>query len=79
MSVAPDGTNALNMAVVNAYFEMASALLDAGADPNMPDPRGSTHLPYDCLAAEAREPDGARRKASGHNYAARPLRRPSAA
>ena len=39
--VAPDGTNALNMAVVNAYFELASVLLDHGADPNMPDPRGS--------------------------------------
>jgi len=39
--VAPDGTNALNMAVVNAYFELASVLLDHGADPNAPDPRGS--------------------------------------
>jgi hypothetical protein len=29
------------MAVVNAYFELASVLLDRGADPNMPDPRGS--------------------------------------
>jgi ankyrin repeat protein len=39
--IAPDGTNALNMAVVNEYFELASVLLDAGADPNMSDPRGS--------------------------------------
>jgi ankyrin repeat protein len=38
---APDGTSALNMAVVNAYFELASILLDHGADPNAPDPRGS--------------------------------------
>ncbi len=30
----PDGTNALNMAIVNAYFELASVLLDHGADPN---------------------------------------------
>ena len=39
--VAPDGTSALNMAVVNAYFELAAILLDHGADPNAPDPRGS--------------------------------------
>ena len=39
--VAPDGTSALNMAIVNAYFELASVLLDHGADPNAPDPRGS--------------------------------------
>jgi len=29
------------MAVVNAYFELGSVLLDFGANPNMPDPRGS--------------------------------------
>jgi ankyrin repeat protein len=29
------------MAVVNAYFELASVLLDHGANPNLPDPRGS--------------------------------------
>ena len=39
--VAPDGTSALNMAVVNAYFEVAAVLLDHGANPNAPDPRGS--------------------------------------
>src|SRR4029079_2098733 len=39
--VAADGTSALNMAVVNACFELASVLLDFGADPNAPDPRGS--------------------------------------
>ena len=39
--VAPDGTSALNMAAVNAYFELAMVLLDHGADPNAPDPRGS--------------------------------------
>ena len=27
---APDGTSALNMAVVNAYFDLASALIDEG-------------------------------------------------
>ncbi len=39
--VAPDGTSALNMAVVNAYFDLAAMLVDRGADPNAPDPRGS--------------------------------------
>ena len=29
------------MAVVNAYYDLASVLLDRGADPNAPDPRGS--------------------------------------
>ena len=38
---APDGSSALSMAVVNAYYELASMLLDHGADPNLPDPRGS--------------------------------------
>src|SRR5690606_5783681 len=40
-AVAPDGTSALGMAVVNAYYEVASVLLDHGANPNLPDPRGS--------------------------------------
>jgi uncharacterized protein len=38
---AADGTSALSMAVANAYFELASMLLDLGADPNAADPRGS--------------------------------------
>ena len=38
---APDGTSALNMAVVNAYFDLAAMLVDRGANPNAPDPRGS--------------------------------------
>ena len=29
------------MAVINAYYELAGMLLDRGADPNVPDPRGS--------------------------------------
>jgi hypothetical protein len=29
------------MAVVNAYFDLAAMLVDRGADPNAPDPRGS--------------------------------------
>jgi uncharacterized protein len=38
---APDGTTALNMAAVNAYYDLASMMLDLGANPNAPDPRGS--------------------------------------
>ena len=38
---APDGTTALNMAIVNAYYDLASVLLDYKANPNAPDPRGS--------------------------------------
>jgi hypothetical protein len=34
-------TSALGMAIINAYYDLASALVDAGADPNLPDPRGS--------------------------------------
>ena len=29
------------MAAINAYYELAGVLLDRGADPNVPDPRGS--------------------------------------
>jgi len=39
--VGPDGTSALNMAVVNAFYEVAATLLDQGADPNLPDARAS--------------------------------------
>src|SRR4029453_16146636 len=39
--VAPDGSSALSVATVNAFFELASVLLDRGANPNLPDPRGS--------------------------------------
>jgi ankyrin repeat protein len=34
-------TSALGMAIINAYYELAAALLDRGADPNIADPRGS--------------------------------------
>ena len=33
--IAPDGTSALNVAVVNAFYEAASVLLDYGADLNL--------------------------------------------
>jgi ankyrin repeat protein len=39
--LASDGTSALNVAVVNAFYEAASVLLDYGADPNLPDARVS--------------------------------------
>jgi ankyrin repeat protein len=38
---APDGTSALGMAAINAYYELAMVLLDHNANPNAPDPRGS--------------------------------------
>jgi ankyrin repeat protein len=34
-------TSALGMAVINADYDLAVALLEGGADPNVPDPRGS--------------------------------------
>ena len=40
----PDGTSALTFAIINAHYEAASRLLDAGADPNVADARGMTAL-----------------------------------
>jgi ankyrin repeat protein len=37
----PVPTSALGMAVINASYELAGMLLEEGADPNVPDPRGS--------------------------------------
>lgn len=34
-------TSALGMAIINAHYEVALALVNAGANPNIPDPRGS--------------------------------------
>src|SRR3989442_15913925 len=42
--VDPDGTSALTLAIINAHYEAASMLLDAGADPNLADARGMTPL-----------------------------------
>jgi ankyrin repeat protein len=39
--LAPDGTSALNVAIVNALYEVAATLLEHGADPNLPDARAS--------------------------------------
>ena len=36
-----DATSALAMAVINAHYEVAGVLLENGADPNVPDARGS--------------------------------------
>ncbi|CAI8047545.1 Ankyrin-1 [Geodia barretti] len=38
---ARDGSTPLALAVVNAHYELAGRLLELGADPNLPDPRGS--------------------------------------
>ena len=40
----PDGTTALTLAVINAHYDAATLLLDAGADPNVADARGMTPL-----------------------------------
>ena len=37
----PDGTTALMAAIVNGHFRTAMWMLDHGADPNAPDPRGT--------------------------------------
>jgi ankyrin repeat protein len=42
--VDPDGTSALTLAIINAHYEAASMLLDAGADPNLADARGMTPM-----------------------------------
>ena len=39
--IAPDGTSALVLAIINAHYELAALLLDKGADPNAADSRGS--------------------------------------
>jgi uncharacterized protein len=40
----PDGTNALLMAIINAHYDTAVFLLDAGADPNVADKYGRAAL-----------------------------------
>jgi ankyrin repeat protein len=40
----PDGTTALTLAIINAHYDLASLLLDEGADPKVPDKRGMTPL-----------------------------------
>jgi uncharacterized protein len=40
----PDGTSALMFAIINGHYDVAADLLDAGADPNLPDRTGMTPL-----------------------------------
>ena len=51
--------------VINGYYELAEALLESGADPNVPDPRGSAlhavascEVPGSVLVAVVRPADG---------------------
>ena len=45
-------TSALGMSIINGHYELAAALLEAGADANVPDPRGSALL----AVADVRSP-----------------------
>ena len=40
----PDGSNALQLAILNAHWDVAAALLDRGADPNIADRTGMAAL-----------------------------------
>jgi uncharacterized protein len=51
----PDGTNALVMALINAHYDAAAFLLDAGADPNVADKYGRTAL-YAAIDMNSLEP-----------------------
>lgn len=51
----PDGTNALVMALINAHYDVAGFLLEAGADPNVADKYGRTAL-YAAIDMNSMEP-----------------------
>jgi ankyrin repeat protein len=51
----PDGTNALVMALINAHYDAAAFLLNAGADPNIADKYGRTAL-YAAIDMNSLEP-----------------------
>jgi len=40
----PDGTTALVVAIINAHYDVAAAILEKGANPNIPDSTGTTAL-----------------------------------
>jgi uncharacterized protein len=51
----PDGTTALQLAILNVHYDLASMLLKKGADPNVPDNSGMTAL---YAAVDMRSPAG---------------------
>jgi uncharacterized protein len=51
----PDGTTALELAILNVHYDLASLLLKKGANPNVPDSSGMTAL---YAAVDMRSPAG---------------------
>jgi uncharacterized protein len=51
----PDGTTALQLAILNVHYDLATLLLRKGADPNVPDNSGMTAL---YAAVDMRSPAG---------------------
>ena len=51
----PDGTTALNMAIINAHYDVAALLIEKGANPNVGDMAGMTPL-YAAIDMRHQEP-----------------------
>jgi ankyrin repeat protein len=51
----PDGTSALNLAIINAHYEVAALLVEKGANPNLADTAGMTPL-YATIDMRHQEP-----------------------
>jgi ankyrin repeat protein len=51
----PDGTTALNIAIINAHYDVAALLVDKGADPNVADAAGMTPL-YAAIDMQYQDP-----------------------
>ena len=51
----PDGTTALNMAIINAHYDVAALLVEKGANVNLPDSTGMTPL-YATIDMRHQEP-----------------------
>jgi ankyrin repeat protein len=51
----PDGTSALNMAIINAHYDVAALLVEKGANVNLPDSTGMTPL-YATIDMRHQEP-----------------------